>query len=77
MSFLVLIEISTGFIEIQFGMAQQKEIAFDGLLSVLFLLLLPGIAVIYPFYDTDILHPSVHCKVYILEINSLWYDISI
>ena len=31
-------------IEIQFGMAQQKEIAFDGLLSVLFLLLLPGIA---------------------------------
>ena len=44
-----LIEISTGFIEIQFGMAQQKEIAFDGLLSVLFLLLLPGIAVIYPF----------------------------
>lgn len=44
-----LIEISTGFIEIQFGMAQQKEIVFDGLLSVLFLLLLPGIAVIYPF----------------------------
>lgn len=44
-----LIEVSTGLIETELGMMQQKDISFDCILSVIFLFLLPGIAIVIPF----------------------------
>lgn len=53
-----LIEVSMGLIETEFGMTQQKDVLFDCILSVLFLFLLPGIAILIPFLRYGYVTPA-------------------